>query len=622
MMSLAYHALSSEAGEEEIRLLKIPLGSLDDPIEFELQTVPLTGNVEFSALSYVWGRPEPTGTVICNGTKIQVGINLFSALNRLRQRTRHVDERDLMLWVDAISINQADDDEKGKQVQMMRSIYEKAVTTYIWLGEEEADTGRAFELLDILNKAKEAQEAAGDKRTYSQLQSKEKHTFYGLPEERDPSYTALSDLLRRAWFTRVWVIQELAVSKKPCLWCGDHEVGWDAFMTPIIYAAMNFIPRILQGGTHEMCIVILGNMRSLAVKKSAKSLLDLLFECRAFVSTDPRDKIYALCGLADDVRSGALKIVPDYKKSVNALYQEVAYLTMKGGGNPNVLSIPRVPKPSPYLELADLPSWVPDWTVATSCIFSLVLNGTSDFQASGESNFEPSQDSESSSLELSGFNISSIQKIGDVPISDIPICHNIFERLRRVLNQLVIHSQWENICNLNSKTPYAHTGETLHDAYFQTILAGELPGGLDEAKKAYSQWYQLTRSMYRHVTTFESLPWANKLMVLFPCAKMYWDFYWLIKKGNMLTMLPFSLKMAFIIVDRRFFKTRDGHIGLGPGLARKGDCIALVKGVKTPLVLRAIGDSGRWELVGDCYVHGVMKGEKFDEEKCVDILVA
>lgn len=132
----------------------------------------------------------------------------------------------------------------------------------------------------------------------------------------------------------------------------------------------------------------------------------------------------------------------------------------------------------------------------------------------------------------------------------------------------------------------------------------------------------VSHELYSHVTTFEYLAWVNKAVILLPCVKLLWDFYQLNKKGSMPSMLPFSIKMAIVTVDRQVFKTRDGHIGLGPGLARKGDCIAIVNGVKTPLVLRAIGGSGRWELIGDCYVHGVMKGEKFDEEKCVDILVA
>lgn len=54
---------------------------------------------------------------------------------------------------------------------------------------------------------------------------------------------------------------------------------------------------------------------------------------------------------------------------------------------------------------------------------------------------------------------------------------------------------------------------------------------------------------------------------------------------------------------------------MGPRLLREGDEIVLVKGGMVPLVLRARGE-GRWKLVGDAYVHGIMHGEAFDEDRC------
>jgi hypothetical protein len=43
-----------------------------------------------------------------------------------------------------------------------------------------------------------------------------------------------------------------------------------------------------------------------------------------------------------------------------------------------------------------------------------------------------------------------------------------------------------------------------------------------------------------------------------------------------------------------------------------GDVIALLRGGQTPFVLRLIGDY--YELVGPCYVLGIMDGEAFPED--------
>ena len=61
-------------------------------------------------------------------------------------------------------------------------------------------------------------------------------------------------------------------------------------------------------------------------------------------------------------------------------------------------------------------------------------------------------------------------------------------------------------------------------------------------------------------------------------------------------------------------RTRNGYIGLAPRYAEPEDWIGVFKGGKVPPVIRADGPC--WQLIGECYVHGIMKGEVWDEEKC------
>ena len=73
--------------------------------------------------------------------------------------------------------------------------------------------------------------------------------------------------------------------------------------------------------------------------------------------------------------------------------------------------------------------------------------------------------------------------------------------------------------------------------------------------------------------------------------------------------------------SRRMFRTSSGYIGLAPALAWKGDEVVLLQGGRVPLILRRVRKSEKWNLIGDCYVHGIMKGEGFAREKCHDILI-
>lgn len=79
-------------------------------------------------------------------------------------------------------------------------------------------------------------------------------------------------------------------------------------------------------------------------------------------------------------------------------------------------------------------------------------------------------------------------------------------------------------------------------------------------------------------------------------------------------------------------RTKEGerYLGLVPGICRESDVVVVVcKGVKVPIVLRREcakeegmeNGLGEWEFIGDCYVHGVMEGEAWDEQRCVDFWV-
>ncbi|KAK0733090.1 hypothetical protein B0T26DRAFT_635749 [Lasiosphaeria miniovina] len=71
--------------------------------------------------------------------------------------------------------------------------------------------------------------------------------------------------------------------------------------------------------------------------------------------------------------------------------------------------------------------------------------------------------------------------------------------------------------------------------------------------------------------------------------------------------------MLGVCSDRNFLVTAKGYLGLGPRGARKGDLVCVVYGCPVPLLIRL--NRSEFEIVGDAYVYGIMKGEVMDQVK-------
>ena len=127
--------------EDSIRILVLHSGTPGSFISCSLQESRLgDAKSPYEALSYVWKPREGNEykSIRLNGhTKTDVGVNLYNALQRLR----HTD-KDRLLWVDALCINQEHLEEKGKQVKMMKSIYAGADRVIVWLGDDEQGYAR------------------------------------------------------------------------------------------------------------------------------------------------------------------------------------------------------------------------------------------------------------------------------------------------------------------------------------------------------------------------------------------------------------------------------------------------------------------------------------------------
>ncbi len=77
-----------------------------------------------------------------------------------------------------------------------------------------------------------------------------------------------------------------------------------------------------------------------------------------------------------------------------------------------------------------------------------------------------------------------------------------------------------------------------------------------------------------------------------------------------------------------FGTSTHGFLGLGPSLTRKNDVLCIIVGALTPFLLRPVDKHGldetsttqRYQLVGQCYVQGLMNGEGLtmgERQRCV-----
>lgn len=194
----------------QIRLLQILPGT--QLIQLSARTYNLNDSPAFVALSYEWKNEKRPRIVRLNGMAFRIRRNLWAALNRLQKlQSGHPGSKLFQddapyFWIDAICINQADDREKCHQVAMMGDIYRRASQTVAWLGPEIVETSLAFDYVGQLS-------GNNDR----------------VPET-DEEKLGVCDLCDRTYFKRVWIVQEIILSKKLHLVCGDLVCSWDAFV--------------------------------------------------------------------------------------------------------------------------------------------------------------------------------------------------------------------------------------------------------------------------------------------------------------------------------------------------------------------------------------------------------
>jgi len=403
-----------------------------------MANLSLDNEIAYDALSYAWDPPKDSKRVFFPNSYLLIRENLHWALVHLRDPTYP-----RYLWINALCINQSDNDEESAQIQRMRSIYARASRIVIWLGLPMSNSDLGIDVVNNKDLFRPLYDT-GEENVFNFGNRIEIHNM-GLTQRES---IALFKLVERSWWTRIWSLQEVAVSKQdPIITCGNKSAPWGAFATITKQAAeaeASLPFGLWQGATiqklRNTCdfVLIREQMQENALTMSLGALLRRTVDLN---STDPRDKIYALLGLA---HAGHLDpLLPDYSKSPKHIFIETmrhVLLDERRLDSLSFIPISKRPKAKPS---EGLPSWVTDWTIQSTQTQPLWHPGLYNAAKENPARIIPSEDPDTlcqEGLHLDTVSIGSdviMTKINWHNQSDIAELIKAIERLDEMLKQIV-----------------------------------------------------------------------------------------------------------------------------------------------------------------------------------------
>ncbi|MCJ1446332.1 MAG: hypothetical protein MMC23_006837 [Stictis urceolatum] len=585
-----YHALPEEVFA--VRLMELKPGTGE--IHCELHNAHL-GNerVSYTALSYTWGTQILQQYIWCNGKVLPVTQNLFDALKQLRNQQNSV-----MLWIDAICINQANDDERSHQVNLMRHIFNRAVKVVVWLGEEHAQTKRAFSFIEKI--AASTAESLPDMHTFRSW-SPNGLSHRGLPPFTDPQWNSILQFFQAPYFERIWVIQELVVSSDAIVRHGTSTIAWKH----VAHVARLVLSSVFRRAYNTACLPdtkvsrrdpvfakTIANIHLASLDQPsnpAMSLSELLWVSRRFKASDPKDKIVAIYGLANTSLSGkshelssASITLPSHPYSIptGSLYTHVTGSLLARSADLSLLSsVEDISRRSP--QFLALPSWVPDYSVWHGVMsFGFPFRNRT-FRACGPYT-SPSVHWSPSFPQTLRLQCAPVDEVTEI----FPGCYDT----RTEVSQILL--SW-----LSALEDRLDAGSISIDGFWRTIL-GDRVGRLSPA----------TRRHGANMAAFLSL--ISESSERDVPARRHWEpLLEILPKGTRLETAKrhFENTVEGFASRRRMFVTRGGRLGLGPRSVLVGDRVLVARGGRVPLLVRR-GVEG-WRLVGEGFVEGVMWGE-------------
>ncbi|KAJ9640082.1 hypothetical protein H2201_007609 [Coniosporium apollinis] len=333
----------------------------------------------WTAISYRWGDPNDLVPIslkfalkkstenscsedYAEYQELQVPRSALTTLRALHHQGCIVGKK---VWMDAISINQADLVEKGVQVRSMDEIYQLAVNTVVYVGPSLPSTERAIQFMSKLEAYFDSLQASNDSTRMKGFSFE--HLFQATSTSRQSEdWLALRDHLARPWFTRTWIIQEAVLSDELNFIWGEFSLPWERLKMFCGYERQFRFGILLYevDSPARKVVAAMKNIDKLKQNRAGFSrgwrctLSFALYCCDESSATDPRDKVYGLLGLLHDLRSRpGSKILPDYSKATSTVYTEVAKDFTAASDSFDLMYAAGI---GHIRDVEGLPSWAPD----------------------------------------------------------------------------------------------------------------------------------------------------------------------------------------------------------------------------------------------------------------------
>ncbi|KAH8885373.1 HET-domain-containing protein [Thozetella sp. PMI_491] len=518
---------------------------------------PLIYEPAYEALSYTWGSPSPCKAIFARQSSaadspksfstFKIGENLYHALKHLRY-----DDKKRTMWIDAICINQADDNERSQQVRRMSKIYELADRVVVWLGTEEKQSRLAMKTLEHLGK---------------QLVTIEGHYLARSPESTKPfwfhqraelpytkaQWNSIAELLKRPWFNRLWVWQEIGLANpRSIVQCGSTHCLWRQFGPALACLdSKNTIPEVIW--------VIVSFYRALFRPTRAIALESLLTQARHFSCSDPRDRVYAILGLGEPLPMA--QIVPNYGLSAAEVYKNTLLTHIEFSERLELLLH------CDFQGRSGAASWVPDWSRLKEGVFPNSLQFSASYSSSKARYKAPN------TLEVDGIQCGAIKSSDQLTGTGEDFTENALTIMGKAKVYLNGQNRGDAIAETAAMNTYAERffddpGHPSLFAFQRCLFIAPFNGGsMTELDRMFNSLFSAQTSAERELEVLQEK----------------WD-------------------------GLSLFGTENGYLGIGPPQTEPGDIVCVLLGCHMPIILRP-QSAGSYRVVGAAYAHGLGDGE-------------
>ena len=231
MSTYSYIPLSDNV--EHFRLLTVDsissYGGTWTRLNCELDWWSIDVAPSYTALSYRWGD-DVSAAVYINGRSLAIPRSLHSFLGCLAERPEH--SSTIRFYADAICINQSNGDEQSSQIPAMGSIYGNAEHVRCWLDDATDGDRSILKILanpgvelDKVSRYEARSVLAGAFRAVKDSQKRSQPDSHEWTV-RLWAIRSLAEIMRKPYWTRLWIIQEVILARKLTLHCGQFTFGW------------------------------------------------------------------------------------------------------------------------------------------------------------------------------------------------------------------------------------------------------------------------------------------------------------------------------------------------------------------------------------------------------------